>query len=195
LGVEGTPGEHHIIYVIRDPRDVALSGAHYYIFGCKRMRRVLGRVPFALGLFRRTLYRIVHPERHRVDKMMDAIICGSADAGRWSRVAWKSHIGPYLDSGALFVRYEDVLTSPERECGRLLDHLGLRRDADAIREAIERQSFAKKKSELVRKGEMRRAAFMRVGKSGQWKQRLTKRQKERFTECLSEELERFSYET
>ena len=98
-----------------------------------------------------------------------------------------------IDKGVLFVRYEDMLVSPEKECRRILNYLKMQREASFIRNAIKNQSFSRKKREFPMKGKISKARFMRVGKSGQWKQRLSIQQKAIFVEQLSKELRNLSY--
>ena len=200
LGIDINSDEHYIIYVVRDPRDIAISGVRFFEFKkYKHITTLLNRIPKRIDLFRKILKkilnRILHSERYRIDKMINAIIYGSIDVHYWCRIPWKSHYEPYLDNGVLFIVYEDMLTSAERECSRILDYLNLNRDAAFINNAIKKQSFYEKRNEFIRKGEKVKARFMRVGKSGQWKQKLFKEQKDNFIKCLSKELKFFSYET
>jgi len=201
LGIKEDSDEHHIIYVIRDPRDIAISGAHYFGFEkCKNVKRIIRRMLGGIAsygrivsLYKRTVYRLLYSDGYSTDRMIEAIIHGSEDLHYWFSVSWKSHYEPYLERGVLFVRYEDMILSPEKECKRILQYLSQKRDERYIRRAIERQSFKNRRDEFITNGETEKAALLRVGKSGQWKHRLSESQRSRFDTCLSKELQLFSY--
>jgi hypothetical protein len=91
------------------------------------------------------------------------------------------------------VRYEHLLAQPEQECARILRHLGLERTPDEIAAAVENQSFARKKETLLQSGETGRAKFLRVGKSGQWRDKLPAHLQERFARELGRELAEWGY--
>jgi hypothetical protein len=185
-----------IIYTIRDPRDITISGANFFTFNrYENLEALFKRIPKGELFWKRIVSKVVNPESYRIDRMMYAVINGSSKVHKWCRISWKEHWETYLDTGCLFVRYEDMLSSPEEECRRILSHLEISRDIDHIKKTIDNQSFSKKKEEFKIEGEAGKAGFMRVGKSEQWKRKLTNKQKEYFREHLAKDLDRFSYET
>lgn len=185
---------NHIIYMIRDPRDVAISAAHFFKFKMKNLvERTFTKVSMGKTLYDSLIYKMLFPKRYRIAKMVRTVLCGDRQFP-WCAVPWKDHYKPYLDKGVLFVRYEDLLDAPEIECGKILSYLNLNRNTEYVLNAIENQSFDKKKIEFKKSGDERKANFMRVGRSGQWKRVLSKRQKDVFVRSLSRELEFFSYE-
>lgn len=184
-----------IIYVIRDPRDVAISGANYFKFNREKViRKITKKVPIGKNYLLKALLRILNGEQYRIDQMMNAIFFGAGDVDHWLRISWKDHYTPYMDNGLLFIRYEDLLSSPERESERILSYFNLNRDIAYIKKAIGNQSFEKKKEFFIKNAETAKASFMRVGKSAQWKQKLTEKQKDKFIEKLSNELYDLKYE-
>jgi hypothetical protein len=58
---------------------------------------------------------------------------------------------------------------------------------------VENQSFARKRQTLLEQGETGRAKFLRVGKSGQWREQLPRALQQRFTDELGPELESWNY--
>jgi hypothetical protein len=198
LEIEPNSKDHFIIYTVRDPRDVAISGANYFSFdkfvSRELMPKLFRKTPKVMGLYRRIVNRALLSERYKIDRMLDAILDGCEDVNHWCRIPWRIHYQPYWDHGVLFVRYEDLLTSPEKECSRILKYLGQSRDADFVKRAIEIQSFDSKKKRFMEKREQTQVAFLRVGQSGQWKQKFSEKQKAIFVERLSKELALFSYE-
>lgn len=177
-----------IVYVVRDVRDVIVSGAHYFSF---RSRTIAGR----LGRAARWL-RPPTPEeetKRRLDHMLNAAAEGDRRVNPWCATAWDVHVEEYLRAGAFVLRYEDMLRAPERESARLLLHLGLRVSADGIRAAIARQSFACAKGRFAMHGDKRRAAFLRQGSSGDWIDTLTPAQGALCVERFAPTLERLGY--
>ncbi len=72
----------------------------------------------------------------------------------------------------LLLRYEDMLTSPERSFGRLAAFLRLKPDADQLQRAIEKSSF----TEMARQEDLHgfnerpsTAEVLPLGKAGQWR--------------------------
>jgi hypothetical protein len=107
--------------------------------------------------------------------------------------SWDSHVGDYLDAGAFVVRYEDMLHTPESECTRLLQHLGVHCSGERIRAAIARQSFANVKLRFATRGDSKRAGLLRQGSSGGWINALTREQSTFCAERFAPTLARLGY--
>ena len=129
----------------------------------------------------------------RIDRMLNATAEGDRRVSPWCAMAWDTHVDEYLNAGAFVLRYEDMLRAPERECARLLQHLGLHGSADGIRAAIARQSFAWAKWRYTMRGDRQRAAFLRQGSSGTWVDSLTAAQSTFCAERFAPTLERLGY--
>lgn len=185
-----------IIYVVRDPRDIAISGAHYFQFErYPQLREHLQKIPKGLGLYNRIFKKIPCSEHYRIARTIQAILYGSEDLHYFFRISWKAHCKPYLERGYFYVKYEDLLMNAENECRRILNYLGLQRQDKEIAGAIARQSFHQKKAEFLKRGELEKAKFLRAGKTGQWKSKLSPEQKQLFVRELSEELAQLAYPT
>ena len=183
-----------IIYVIRDPRDICISGAKYFYFERWRfLGKCLRRLPKGILIYSRINQLLTNSLSYRVKKMMQAVIYGSSDIHYWIRIPWVSHYKPYMKSQCLFVKYEDLLCHPERESKRVLEFLGVKREENWIKGAIEKQSFDNKKQEFLKKGELNKASFLRTGKKEQWREKLSEKQKKVFNEKLADELDQFGY--
>ena len=185
-----------IIYVVRDPRDIAISGSRYFHF--KRWPVLINFIytfPKGEGIYNLFLKRFIMPSGYRINRMVHAVIYGSKEIHRWIRISWASHLKPYMEEQCFFVKYEDLLDEPERECKRIITFLGLERDERQIREAIEKQSFHNKKAEFFKNNESAKANFMKVGKKEQWRKVLSKTQKKMFREMLTDELNQLGYYT
>lgn len=67
-----------IIYVIRDPRDIVVSGAHF--FSMERWPAVgalFRPLPMGERMYRRLLNPLITPRRRRVQRIMDTVLHGS----------------------------------------------------------------------------------------------------------------------
>jgi len=185
-----------IICVVRDPRDIAISGSRYFHF--RRwpvLVNFMTAFPKGEWIYNRFLKRFITPSGYRINRMVDAVLFGSKEIHKWVCISWISHLKPYMEDQCFFVKYEDLLDKPEYECKRIITFLGLDRDEQQIREAIEKQSFHNKKAEFLKNNESAKANFMKVGKKEQWRQALSKSQKKMFKEMLADELDQFGYHT
>lgn len=194
LGFSPNDKRTHLIYILRDPRDIAISAANYFQFdrfpGLSRSFRAL---PQGSKIFRHTLYPLLVPQDYRIARMTEALLHGSAAVHNWVRVSWREHWRPYEEAGVPIVRYEDLLIAPNEQCVRILRSLGLERTAAEIGRAIENQSFARKKERFRQEGETGRAKFLRVGKSEQWREKLPADLQARFATELAPELAQWRY--
>ena len=184
-----------IIYVIRDPRDVAISGANYFRFQNYELskkinfiNRLILKLPYGNTISERFII-----EPFKIDCMINAIINGSSSVHPWCSVPWKEHYSSYLKQDCIFIRYEDMLMDPFNESKRILKYLDVIRNEQEIDAAIQRQSFKNRKKEFKEKGDNYRAKFLRRGQPYQWKKKLNYKQKNIFRTSLYEELKMFKY--
>jgi len=194
LRLQPNDPEAWLIYVMRDPRDIAISAANYFQFNrFPRLVALFRSVRRGEKLYRHTLYPLLVSQNYRFERMTGALLHGSAEVHNWCRVSWREHWRPYEQAGVPIIRYEDLLATPEEQSRRILGHLAIERSAEAIAAAVENQSFARKKEALLRTGESGRAKFLRVGKSGQWREKLPSYLQERFAKELGAELAEWNY--
>jgi hypothetical protein len=95
------PRYPHVIYIVRDPRDVAVSKYHYHIATGK------------------------HPKGYPIEDFMPGFIAGEFDR-QWG--SWADHVTSWLSmrqnhTGFLLVRYEDMKREPVAELGRIASFL------------------------------------------------------------------------
>ena len=162
-----------IVYVVRDVRDVAVSGACYFAF---RPRQMLARLAFSLRKRVGGATGRLQDHRHRLRQMLRVLADGDIRPSPWCAQPWDRHIAAFVNARAFIVRYEDLLATPERECSRLLHHLGVDSSCAHIRAAVAAQSFASAKRRFVEGGDLRRARFLREGRSGGWTSELSAEQ-------------------
>jgi hypothetical protein len=150
------PRYRRVIYLVRDPRDVALS---LYNF-----RRKYGSVDDSYPI-----------EQYVAERFLP----GDLD------IPWGEHVGSWLGTrmnqpGFLLVRYEDLLQDPPRELCRLASFLGIAASTEMLSQAIERSSAnrlrALEKVEheawVTTKGKRADVPFIAEAVAGAWKQKL-----------------------
>jgi len=194
LGISPNDPETHLFYILRDPRDIAISAASHFQFDrFPRIATLFRGVRRGEKLYRHTLYPLLVRRNYRLERMTEALLDGSAEVHNSLRVSWRDHWQPYQEAGVPMVRYEDLLATPEEQCTRILQHLGLKRSAQEIASAVANQSFEHKKQALLQQGETGRAKFLRVGKSGQWQKKLPPHLQTRFAKEIGPEMREWGY--
>jgi len=143
---------HKVLHVVRDPRDVACSGASF----------------FPLGRFHST-----QPERAYADGH-EAMVCALVEgATGYSLPAWFAYNQGFVDQGVHLIRYEDLLVDPLKELLRIMAYLGVERDRDRLLKAIEKQSFSSVKQRAKLTEDHTFNHLLRQGKAGCYRQELS----------------------
>jgi hypothetical protein len=162
------------IYLVRDPRAVALSYSHH-----------LGR-----------------PIEEVIDFMAhDGAAIGNDDRQVFERLGgWSTHVRSWTQrpNPRLHVmRYEDMLSDPRPSFARLIRFLGTEPPPDRLDQAIRFSAFKILQEQETRAGFVERpagaAAFFRAGAAAAWRQALTPRQIARIEADHAREMRRFGY--
>lgn len=146
-----------VIYLVRDPRDVAVSEYH---FDLKK--------------------RYIEPGV-ALEQFVKRFIKGETSSyGSWWEHAASWIAARHGNSGFLLVRYEDLLSNPISETGKIAKFLGIKAGPDRLDAAVQRSS-----ADRMRKLEKQQAdqwtgtkntrqeiPFVRAAKSGGWKETL-----------------------
>lgn len=137
------------VYLVRDPRDVAVSFAFH----------LGGDLAAALRLLNKP----------------DSRVGGSPEQVRQRLNGWSGHVRSWLDQDdvpVLVVRYEDLRADTEGQFRRVLDFLRVPADAGVVRRAIAHADFAELQRQEREKGFRERVAgqsvFFRSGRVGDW---------------------------
>lgn len=162
------------IYIIRNPLDVAVSYAHH----------LAGTVDEAIHLM-----NTKNAETAVTDKQVYELY------GSWSQhvLSWtrKPHRAIYV------MRYEDMLTDPQKTFGGLARHLLFTPTEQQLADAIDRSSFDRLREQEEQEGFLERPdvakRFFREGRTGQWKEVLTPAQVQRIVDAHGEQMQRFGY--
>lgn len=181
-----------ILTVVRDPRDVLISGCHYFshqpfessirYFQAKDWH---GPAEVLKFIFKR------HPLTP--GKMAKLMLEGSGDLTEWLAIPWRDYVSESLDADICVLRYEDLLADTPRECRRILAAVGVDRSEDRIAKVVERQSFAQRKGQFKKFNRMRHVRFMREGRAEQWRDGFPPALLQRLEKEWSKELQRLGY--
>lgn len=185
-----------LIYIIRDPRDVSISGRKYFPIDLLPMDNWSGG-----GLVKKTLrfvrkfINLIYRKLVMKRMMNRAVLSGNKDIHPWCRISWKSHISPYIENHeVLKVKYESALRDPIKESKRILDFLGIEKNEQEIQEAIKKQSFTSVRKKLQEQNKTGKANFLRKGNAQQWKTAFSKKENQTFIDSLHKELTELDYD-
>lgn len=165
-----------IIHVIRDPRDVVISGSHYFNF-TNTPQKIFNKLGIQTSLFSVS-------EKEKKRKMTNAILKGDKQVNQWVALSWKEHLDTFIDTDVLTVRYEDMLTDPQEQCIKITQFLGIEVDQTHINHCIQKQSFDKKKKETAQTEDIHFKKLLRKGEQGYWKDEFTEEEKNTFKTYL-----------
>lgn len=163
------------VYIIRDPRDVAVSAADH--FG----RSVDGMIAMMADPF-------------ATCAAMPGVIVHELQS------SWSNHVESWTKwnhPGIAAVRYEDLLADPFDQFGRVARRFGITADKARIRKAVEFSSFKQLQKLEAEQGFGERSIhserFFRAGQSGGWRDKLTAAQVERIESDHGVQMKRFGY--
>jgi hypothetical protein len=147
-----------VIYIIRDPRDVAISNYHWEM----KLRSV--------------------QDSCSIEEFVPLWMSGNF----WRRIgSWADHVNSWLatregQDGFIMMRYEDLQANPQRELARLARFIGAEPDPQRIEQAIERSSASNMRKMEETQGKKWVATFhtrsdkpfVRKASSGGWRANL-----------------------
>ena len=146
-----------VIYMIRNPLDVAVSYAHH------RHEAVDDTI--------------------RIMSLNDAVLAGSSRPSNQlpqTVRSWSSHVTSWVDQPGLnvhVVRYEDLMQRPVAGFAGVIRFAGLDVDPDRLHKAVAFSSFARLQSQEAAHGFAERqpsaVSFFRRGRVGSWRESLT----------------------
>ena len=155
------PRYPRVVYIVRDPRDVAVS---FYYYNLK--------------------VRVI-PDGYPIDEFVERWIAAKV-VGYADRVGcWEDHVLSWVrlregKQGFRLVRYEDLLADPVKELTDLASVMGIEATPERIERAVRlssaghMQSLEKTQSQQwsATRGTRRDIAFVRDAKAGGWKSKL-----------------------
>ncbi|MGE0444344.1 MAG: sulfotransferase domain-containing protein [Vicinamibacterales bacterium] len=147
------PAVSRAIYIVRDPRDVAVSLAHHNNW---TVERAVDAVCHG--------YRAAPTGRALLDQLEQRL------------PAWSDHVRSWLEAAREVplhvVRYEDLLADAPAHFAGLLDFYGAERDEARLTRAVDATRFERLRRQEAEHGFQERppraVAFFRSGNTGQW---------------------------
>ena len=162
-GLEVLPKFNKIVYIIRDPRDVAISYSKY----CFTEHKLKNHPP----------HYEKNPESY-LENRLDVMLRN-----------WVNHVGDYLkykEQVSIYpIFYERFLNDIDSELPRLLDYLEIELDRNAINQIKLDVSFDSMKKQSPK--------HLRKGKSAQWRQVFTSKQKAKAERIAGKMMELLNY--
>jgi glycosyltransferase involved in cell wall biosynthesis len=156
------PQFRRVIYIVRDPRDVAISQYHYL----RKLRRIEDDYP--------------------IERFMDSFLAGDLKRkiGSWGENAGSWLAARHRHPGFLLLRYEDLLADTARELTRVAKFVGFSSDPELIARAVERSSARKMREKEKKAGQQSKLMkdtrqdlpYVRAAKSGGWRKDLPETQ-------------------
>ena len=163
------------VYIVRNPLDVAVSYAH---FSGQPTSHIVKFMTGAASDYNANGERVVY----------EFLGSWSFHAASWMSVPHRP---------ILLLRYEDMLTAPERTFGRLATFLRFKPNACELRRAIEKSSFTQLARQEEISGFIERPKttekFFRSGKAGQWREALPQTEVEAIVRDHGPMMMRFGY--
>lgn len=164
------------IYIIRDPRDIAISFADH------------SGVTVAETITH--MNDLEHTSIHSVTHLIHVLTSWSLHVRSWT--------SKNTDVPVKVIKYEDMLANPKYEFEQILEGLGIETiNRDRFNFALgetEFKSLQTLEAETGFREKSKGEKFFRVGKAGQWEKGLTQRELERVQEDHGEVMREYGYE-
>ncbi len=167
-----------VLYIVRDPRDVAVSLGHHTD---RPLDFVVNYMAAEKATVAAALDRLEPQLRQRLG-------------------TWSEHVKSWTEQDvvpSMIVRYEDCLQDPIAVWSAMLDFAGLAVEADRASEAVAACSFARLQDQEKRDGFHERTSanslFFRQGRSGGWRTSLPADLAAKLEAEHQEVMERFGY--
>jgi hypothetical protein len=167
-----------VIYIIRNPLDVAVSFAHHLNTDIDKTISIMNDPGYAFC--------------NRTNKLPDQL--------RQKLLTWSGHVKSWVDDSELpllVIRYEDVQSDPLGSFSRVVEFLGLYYTSKEIDTALEQASFQQMRHQELKNGFSEKSlgsvSFFRKGLVGDWKNILSDKQAEKIVKEHSEIMKRFGY--
>ncbi len=176
---------HKIIYVIRDPRDIVVSGVYYFEFPTFIFTFLNKMKLYKVSSLFKKVYNKLLPTKFKRTKMIHAVLNGNIKISYWLKIPWEEHFKDYMNRNILFIKYENLLDNPKVECERIMKYLNIKLKDNKILKSIENQSFEKRNQNILSSDKVILNKLLRKGSHGYWKQKFTEKEIGLFKKTLS----------
>ena len=168
-----------VLYMIRNPLDVAVSYAHH---GGRTLQQTVDVLCNPQGV---------------VFELSDRLVSQLPQA----LLSWSDHVRSWVDQSGMrvtVVRFEDMLANPESAFGAVVRALDLKFDALRLKRALAFSRFEALQEQELRAGFRERhmradALFFREGRAGAWRLELGSEMAARILSTQGEVMRRFGY--
>jgi aryl sulfotransferase len=167
-----------VIYIIRNPLDVAVSFAHHLETDIDKTIAIMNNPGYSFC--------------DRTDRLSNQL--------RQRLLTWSGHVRSWTkESGlpVLVLRYEDMSCQPVETFSSAVSFIGLKSTPMEIRTALDLCDFARLKKQEEEKGfsekNARSASFFRKGLVGDWRNVLSDEQVNRIVQTHAEIMEQYGY--
>jgi len=185
---------YKIIHIVRDPRDITVSGAHHFPLltsTLHKVRVVFGLTPLIGKRLNAMLLKTMSFDK-RLSLMIEVLIKGHRKY-IGCRSPWHEYVASFVGKDVLTIRYEDLLQDGEQTVEHILEHLGIAITDHRVSTALSNQSFDTRKQEFLEKGAKYKYNHLRIGQSGGWKKVLNPSQIKLINTELNEWIKKFNY--
>ena len=168
-----------VVYIVRNPLDVAVSMAHFNARPLDRVIRMMASRQAVLG--------------RRADRLHIQL--------RQKLLTWSGHVESWVDRSGLdveVVRYEDMHSEPVETLSRGAAFIGLETGRPQLERAVANSSFSELRRQEQAHGFRERGkgpTFFRQGRVGSWRQELTPDQIDEMIGVHRTVMTRFGYLT
>lgn len=168
-----------ILYVVRDPRDIAISLAHHKAITVDAAIAFLCDEDATLS-----------PPGRGIGAQLPQLL-----------LSWSGHVESWLDAPIarprLVLRYEDMLADPQAALRSAARHLGWADDPEGVHRAVEETRFDRLRAQEQARGFRDKprgaASFFRSGVAGAWRDFLAADQARRIEAAHGRVMERLGY--
>jgi len=184
-----------IIYVVRDPRDIVVSGIFHFRFYNKLVLKTVNAMPMP-GKLKSLIKKInasLNSKKYKIRRMLEMLTQGddTIDHCQWP---WDKHTDSYSNrQNALLVRYEDLLNDGLLTAKKILAFCEKGKSDEQILRDLDAQSFATKRKEFENQKEEIKVRHMRKGVAGDWQRHLDSQEINKIESKFSEQMKRLGY--
>tara|TARA_R110000868_G_scaffold83754_4_gene236557 strand:+ start:9122 stop:9925 length:804 start_codon:yes stop_codon:yes gene_type:complete len=158
-----------IAFVVRDPRDISVSGSGF-LFASDNV-----------------------PNEERIDQMIDQMVETQKPNVRWQDVRWDSFVQSAIRKNVLTIRYVDLVNDTAGVLKQILARLGHERSDELIDEVVRFHSFNTSKERAAASGRDDVHQYLRRGEPGAYRNYLNARQRERIESEFRQTMEYFDF--
>lgn len=175
-GVELIPQQYtrSAIYVLRNPLDMVLSYARHYGLSQEMATEAICQTRNGLAADQRGVGQLLS--------------------------SWSEHVNSWTQNSpynVLVLRYEDLLTQPEKEFGRVIEHFGIQVDLVRLRRSINHSSIEQLQQQERRQGFIKQNTksdvFFGRGMAGRWRSDLATELAKYIRQRNKHQMKKFGY--